>query len=396
MALRLFPLLAYLAAVAYLISWLIRQGGAIFLRVRAWRLQRRVLYSMRAWIKPSESKDGLFYLAGALLGGVTVFWLVQVFIREWLLVIVVGLAILSEEMRISSKEIRLLEVMVFFNRLATHIEGTHDLFEALAKVVQELPEGSGRKAVREAILRRRSGESFEGSLKAMRGMDPLMDELILTVQLSGWQSGPGLNIVLNQLLVRAGRRWDRASRRQSIKDRCRAYVQFSRGAFVAALSVILFSTSSALNLVMPDRVAIGLAFLALFGLGFVFYFFLARQWLRRSLAVSIFIVATIAYANTLTVPIPAWIQVETISHQSDISRDTSMVTFQISTQNQELPPSFLPASLNMPPVSGNFILTSAPAPTAVATVILNRPVLISTSVIPQEFDLCCPRSRHPR
>jgi hypothetical protein len=32
----------------------------------------------------------------------------------------------------------------------------------------------------------------------------------------------------------------------------------------------------------------------------------------------------------------------------------------------------------------------------VATMILNPPILISTPVIPQDFNLCCLRSRQPK
>jgi hypothetical protein len=141
---------------------------------------------------------------------------------------------------------------------------------------------------------------------------------------------------------------------------------------------------------MPDRAVIVLAILALLGLGFIFFLFLTRRWLRRSLAISIFIIALAAYANSFAVPIPAWIQVETISHQSDSVRNTRTVTSKISTFYQGLPASFLSATLNKPPISGTSNPTSTPPPTAVATMILNPPVLISTPVIPQDINLCLP------
>ncbi len=141
-----------------------------------------------------------------------------------------------------------------------------------------------------------------------------------------------------------------------------------------------------------DRAAIVLVVLALLGLGFIFLLFLTRQWLRRSLVVSIFIISLAAYFNSLIVSLPDWIQVETITHQSDSVRNTVLVTSQISTLNQGLPDSFLPTPSNKLPDLGN----STPTITAVATMIFNPPVLISTPDISQEFNLCCLRSHQAR
>jgi len=396
MTFRLFPLIAYLASLAYLVCWVIRLLQAIYQKMRSWIHPSRMRLSLKTWGKLSEENGFFVYLIGMLFGGLAALWLMHFFIREWLLVIFVVLAVLSDEMQVSSTDTLLLEMMIFFDRLRNHIQDKQDLFESLTNVVQELPEGRIQKSVLEAVLRRRSGKSFENSLKAMRRIDPLLDELILTLQHSGWKYAPGLNIILNRLTGRAGRKWDRASRSLLIKDKIKTYLQFSRGAFDTGLWVILISNSSALNHVMPDRSVIVLAVLALLGLGFIFFLFLTRQWLRRSLVVSIFIITLVAYANSLIVPIPVWIQVETISHQSDGVSNTAMVTSQISTLNQGLPASFLPASLNKPPISGTCNPTSTPTPTAVVTMILNRPVLIFTPVIPQDFNLCCLRSHQPR
>ena len=219
MVLRLFPLVAYLAVAAYLACWLLSQLRAIYQRVRAWRLQRRMVFSLKAWRKVGKGHDFLIYMSGALLGGLVTFWLVQVFIQEWLLVIFAVLALLSDELRVSPKETQLLEVMIFFDRLVAHIVDSQDLFEVLTKVIQELPEGNVQKGVREAVLRRRSGTSFENSLKVMRGIDSFLDEFVLTLQLSGWRNGPGLSLILNRLLIRAGRKWDRNSRLLLIKEK---------------------------------------------------------------------------------------------------------------------------------------------------------------------------------
>lgn len=397
MALRLFPLVAYLAAAAYLAGWLLSQLRAIYQRVQAWRLQRRMAFSLKAWSKVGKGHDFLIYMSGALLGGLVTFWLAQVFIQEWLLVIFVVLALLSDDLRISLKETQLLEAMVFFDRLAAHTVDNQDLFEALTKVIQELPEGNVQKGVREAVLRRRSGTSFENSLEVMRGIDSFLDEFVLTLKLSAWRNGSGLSLILNRLLVRVGRKWDRNSRLLLIKDKNRTCFRFGRASLVTGLWVILISNSSALALVMAGRAVIFWALLALICSGLVFYLIVSTQWLRRFLAISIFIFAFVSYSNSLFVPIPSWIQVETISHRSDKVEDTGMEFPQVSTVHQEVTASFQrPEALINQPVVEATTPTSIPAPIAVPTKILQLPVLISTPTIPEVLDPCCLRSHQPR
>ena len=254
-----------------------------------------------------------------------------------------------------------------------------------------------QKGVREAVLRRRSGTSFENSLKVMRGIDSFLDEFVLTLQLSGWRNGPGLSLILNRLLIRAGRKWDRNSRLLLIKDKNRTCFRFGRASLVTGLWVILISNSPALALVMTDRAVILWSGLALLCSGLVFYLIVSTRWLRYFLAVSIFILAFVSYANSLVVPIPSWIQVETISHRSDRVGDTGMVIPQVSSVHQELTASFQrPAALNNQPVAEATTPTPIPAPIAGPTMILKPPVLISTPFIPEVLDPCCLRSHQPR
>ncbi len=397
MTLRLFPLIAYLASLANLVCWMIHLSWTIYQKVRSWAHPPRMMLSLKSWSKIGEENGIYVYLIGMLFGGLATLWLMHIFIREWLLVIFVVLAVLSDEMRVSSNETLLLEVMIFFDRLAAHNKNHQNLFETLPSVIQELPEGSVQKSVLEAVLHRRSGESFENSLKAMRGIDSILDEFVLTLQHSGGQYVPGLNIILNRLIRRAGRKWDRASWSLLIKNKSRTYVQFSRGAFVTGLWVLVINSFSNLDMVILDRAVIVLAVLALLGVGFMFCLFLKSHWLRWFIAISIFIVTLASYANSLIVSIPSWIRVESVSYHSESVRDISVIAPKISTGQEEvIIPFQLPAALSDPPIAATTHPTSTPTPTAVATMILNRPVLISTPVILQDFNLCCLRSHQPR
>jgi hypothetical protein len=132
-----------------------------------------MMLSLKSWNKIGEENGIYVYFIGILFGGLATLWLMHIFIREWLLVIFVVLAVLSDEMQVSSTETLLLEVMIIFDRLGNHIQDKQDLFESLTNVVQELPEGRIQKSVHEAVLRRRSGEGLENCLKAMCKINPL-------------------------------------------------------------------------------------------------------------------------------------------------------------------------------------------------------------------------------
>lgn len=207
----LFSLIAYLASISYLVYWIIRLLQAIYHNARSWAHPLRMRLSLKAWSRIGEENGIFIYFIGMFVGGLATLWLMHIFVQEWLLVIFIVLAVLCDEMRVSSTETLLLEVMIFFDRLAAHNENHQDLFETLPNILQELPEGRVHKGVLEAVLRRRSGESFENCLKAMCKINPLLDEFVLILQHSGWKTGPVLNIVLNRLIGRAGRKWDHAS-----------------------------------------------------------------------------------------------------------------------------------------------------------------------------------------
>lgn len=400
MVVRLFPLLAYLAAAAYLMIWLICQIRVFYQSVRAWRLQQRMagkVLSLKTWNKVGESHYVLNYMAGALFGCLVAYGLIQIFIKEWLLVVLVVLALLSEEFRIGQDETILLEVIVFFDRLAAHLGNDQDLYGTLAKVLQELPAGDVLKGVREAVLRRRSGDCFENSLKAMCGLDPFLDEFVLTLQLSGWQNGLALPLILNRLLARAGRRWDRASKFLLLKDKSRKYAQLGRGALISGLCVILTNSLTAVVDFMPGRNVFVWAGLALLGLGLLLYLLLKSHWLRLSLAVSLFLIALMSYANSLVIPIPSWIQVETISHRSGSVSDSGVVTTQVMTVREMQIAAFqLLPTFRDPPIQAIANPTSTPAPTILPTMTVTPFVNLFTPSIPEVLDPCCLRSRQPR
>ena len=89
------------------------------------------------------------------------------FVREWLLLTLTGLAILSNELRLSTKDISLLAVMALIAGISEQREVGPDVFERLARIVDGLPPGDVQKAAREALQRRRSGLTVEQSFQPL-------------------------------------------------------------------------------------------------------------------------------------------------------------------------------------------------------------------------------------
>jgi len=317
MELWLFPLVAYLASSAYLVGWLLLQVRALFLKGRAWGLQRHAagkLLSLKSMTRDKSSlREILIVLAGMLLGAVIATLLSELLMKEWLLVIFVLLALLSEEFWTTPRETRLLAVMVLFDRLQAQSKPSQDLFESLVTVVQEIPAGEVQKAVRETVFRRRAGSNIEKSLAAFRRLDPLLDEFVLNLRLAGWEKGPALSLILSRLLQRAGRQWDRTSRILLVKEVARPYIQFGRAALHVGLIILLgrsWMNLPAAWLSHSFLVGIGLAGM---GLGLSVTLCLSSPWLRRSLVVLILMAALVPYANSVRVRAPAWLYVETIT-----------------------------------------------------------------------------------
>jgi hypothetical protein len=161
--------------------------------------------------------------------------------------------------------------------------------------------------------------------------------------------------------------------------------------------VLIINSYFNLDAVILDRAVIVLAGLALLGLGVLFRLLFTNHWIRRSMAIFIFIIALASYANSLVVPTPSWIRVETISHHSESVRETGIIAPQISAGREEVSVPFqLSATLSDLPVAAATNPTSTPTATAAPTTILNPPCLTTTRVIPEVSDLCSVQFRQPR
>jgi hypothetical protein len=401
MELRLSSLVAYLISSAYLMGWFMGQALSLYLSGRSWLFQHQMagrMLSLKSFSRSGNRIGILISLAGALSGCLITSWFSQWMIKEWLLVSLVILSILSEEFKASNRKTQLLAVIVLLDRIQAHFKPNEDLFDILAKVVQELPTGEVQEIVREAILRRRSGIAAEKSMDALRRIDPFLGEFVLNLQLIGWQNGPVLNLILSRLLQRAGRKWDHTSRIMLIKDYARPYIQFGRAALIVGLSYLLFGSPTGLIAAWPGHTLVVLMVLALLASGFLLFLSLSIKWLRRSLAVLIFLIVLAPYANSIPVQMPYWIQVQTITHNpaslSDFGNG-SVSPMVVDHTQTVLSQSTL--SIRLLPGSQNGTFVAVSTPTFSLTPTSTIPVSTHTYSIDMEFiDPCCHRFQQPR
>ena len=401
MELRLLPLISYLAATTYLMAWTIRQSWRLQLKIRAWWFQRQAagrILSLRASVKSNNWSGVLLTFAEAIFGMLAAPWVVSWISREWLLLVLVALAILSEELRPSHSEMNLLAVVVLMDRVRVYSGSEGELFEMLAKALHELPDGEVQQELREALQRRRSGLAAEGCLAILRGINPYFDELILTVRHLNWQTGPALIQVADRLHQRAARRWDRASRFMLLKDRTWPYLSFIKIVVVGSIIVLSIQGVATRFTAWPGRITVLLCGLAWIAAGLFLYLVISSEWLRRILVLALLLLAFIPAMNTINIQSPWWIQIHTITdvsdnlsdskfgNSSDLSQELAQTRFQNSIALES-------SGLNNQPPTHLPIPTLFLIKTKIGTPLNSTPP-ISSEV---EFEkLCCHRIYHPK
>ncbi|GIV63607.1 MAG: hypothetical protein KatS3mg045_0946 [Bellilinea sp.] len=194
MELRLMPLISYFTAAAYLAAWLFHQSWALVGQLRAWIFHRKAAGRVLSLSALRETNDRFGILLNILAAAIGIFianWAANWISREWLILVLVAAVVLSEEFRPSRKAMNLLAVTVLMDRVCVYTETGSDLFEVLSKAVQDLPEGEVQHALREALHRRRSGLAAQECLALLRGIDPHLDEFVLTLKHLNLHTGLG-------------------------------------------------------------------------------------------------------------------------------------------------------------------------------------------------------------
>lgn len=294
MDIRSLYLLNYFLAVAFLMAWLARLGLAFY--HWSWKAGLfRLLTGQRISLKPLSQhlpwNNILLALSGAIFGWVVISWVGAWFVREWLLLILPALAILSNELLLSKRDVSLLAVFALIAGLRDQREAGLDFFERLARVVDGLPPGEVQMAAREALQLRRSGMSVDQSCQALNGLHLILDELVFTLRLTCWQASSALDLALERLAQRAGRHWDRISRWMVFREQIQPFLQFSQMAILAAILYLVVEGIPGFTLAWPSYEV-----LSWIGLGCILatamlYEAHQRAWLRR-LVVSALLIAS--------------------------------------------------------------------------------------------------------
>ena len=322
MVLPQFSFFAYYISAAYLLGWLFHIIASYIQMIVSWWNQRKMpnrILSVKAMGKIGNNYTFSLILAGILLGILAAFWLTHWFIKEWLIVIIVIMAMFAEEFKVGLDDVLPLEVAIFFNRLLVHHEVDQDLFGALSKVVQELPTGKLQRVARKIILSQRSAIDLEKGMIAFRGIDPLLDEFVLSLQMAGWQSGQVPKLILSRLQIRAGRRWDVTSKLLLFKDRARPYILCGQTAVISSLVIILFFEPITFALAWPDFYIASLLIAFLLSKGLLFCFLTPHKSFRRLLMLLVFLASLGFSTGVIAFHLPAWIGIQTVSHSLDSS-----------------------------------------------------------------------------
>lgn len=401
MELRLLPLISYFTAAAYLAAWLFHQSWALVAQIRTWIFHHKAagrVLSLSALRETNDRFGILLKILGAAFGIFFANWVVSWISREWLILVLVAAMVLSEEFRPSRKVMNLLEVAVLMDRIRVYSEPESDLFDVFSKAVQDLPEGEVQRALREALHKRRSGLDTEGYLAILRGIDPHLDEFVLTLKHLNRQSGNALAQVADRLQQRAGRRWDRASRFMLTKEHVWPYLRIVRAAIFAAVIVLSYNGVSMHFTAWPSHITVVWLGLGLIAAGLLLYFALTSSWSRRVLAVFLLLLALFPFLNRIGVQSPWWIQIHTVTHVSENLTDLRSSAGSPASQEQAQYESLsLPVSVRLS--EGDLDPASLPSLTPSFPITNSFTTTIS---VPSRFtdvvleELCCHRLYQPR
>lgn len=401
MELRLLPLISYLTAAAYMVAWIFHQSWALVAQLRAWIFHRKAAGRVLSLSALRETNDQFGILLKILAAAIGIFianravtWIS----REWLILVLVAAMVLSEEFKPSRKAINLLAVTVLMDRVCAYTELDSDLFEVLSRAVPELPEGEVQQALRETLHRRRSGLAAHECLAMLRGIDPHLDEFVLTLKHINLQTGPALVQVADRLHARAGRRWDCSSRFMLTKEHVWPYLRIIRAAIVTAIIVLSYNGISLHFTVWPSHLTVVWLGLGLMVAGLLFYFTLTSNWPRRVLAVFLLMLILFPFLNRIGIQSPWWFQIQTVTHISGYHVDSQSGAGSPATQEQAQT-EYLGFPVQDRLSQGNLTPVLLPVPTPSMTI---SDTNTTTYSIPSKFsdvdleELCCHRLYQPR
>lgn len=317
MEIRPLYLLSYFFAIAFVIAWLARLGLGFYHGSRKVGLYR-LLAGQRISLKPFRENlpwnNLLLSVSGLLFGLVVISWIEAWFVREWLLLILPALAILCNELQLTKSDISILAVFALIGGLYDQREAGQDFFERLTKVVDGLTPGEIQSACRESIQRRRSGLPVDRSCQVLSGLHPILDELVFTLRLTGWQASQAFDLALECLAQRAGRQWDRVSRWMVFREQIQPLLQFSQMAILAALLYLVVAGIPAITLAWPSYDVITWIGSGCILAAVMLYAAHQRAWLRRLIVSALLITSLVPLWQYASLPRLFELQLHSATH----------------------------------------------------------------------------------
>ncbi len=401
MELRLLPLISYFTAAAYMTAWIFHQSWSLAAKLRAWVFQRKAAGRVLSLstLRKTNDRFGIFLkILAAAIGIFIANWVVTWISREWLILVLVAAMVLSEEFRPSRKVMNLLEVAVLMDRISTYSETESDLFDVFSKAVQDLPEGEVKRALWEALHKRRSGLDTEECLAILRGIDSHLDEFLLTMKHINRQTASTLVLVADRLHQRAGRKWDRASRFMLTKEHVWPYLRIVRAAIFAAIIVLTYNGISLHFTAWPSYVTVTWLGFAMISAGFLLYITLTNNWPRRVLAVFLLLLALSPILNKIGVQGPWWLQIQTVTHVSENHIDSQSGVGSLASQEQaQNRYQGFPEQELLPQSNLGYILLPVPTPSMTITDTDTTTYSIPSRISDADLEeLCCHRLYQPR
>jgi len=341
MEIRSLYLLSYFVALAFLMAWLARLGLNFYHWSRKAGLYR-LLGGQRISLKPLRDNlpwnNLLLSVSGLLFGMVVISWIEAWFVREWLLLILPALAIFCNELQLTKKDISLLAVYALIAGLRDQQEAGQDFLERLIKVVDGLPPGEIQAACRESIQRRRSGIPVDRSCQALSGLHPILQELVFTLRLTGWQASQAFDLALERLAQRAGRQWDRVSQWMVFREQIQPFLPFSQMVILAALLFLVVEAIPAFTLAWPSYDVItwiGSGCILAAGILFAAY---QCAWLRRLVVSALLIASLVPLWEYASLPRLFELQLHSTTHiyERIPARQADWEAIQAPTENPKI------------------------------------------------------------
>jgi hypothetical protein len=398
-----------LVGAAYLGIWLVR-GATWLYHAGQGVLARRSVAGRLKQMSASDIQqdDAWLGLAGLALGAGLAYLLARWLPADRAMLIGLVASLALEELRPPHGLETLPAVIALLNACRANQE--KPILAAFEGIKEQLPNGVVRDAVAQALRAYRMGISSQECLRRLAAINPFLDEFLAEAQYAGWQAGPTLHVVLEPLIRKATREWERTAKMRRFFEQAEIYLYLARYATVGALALAFLQEIGGGNMLMNSTIpqlALGFAVVVVLGAGC--HVALSRSILRRTLLVTALVLLGLIWMSPTPDPVQALQPTPTSTvWATHVPTKTAIMAIGIPTNISPVlptatsphhPAKVSPTSTNHPqnaatvpvlPTSTSPMMVTVPARTSTATP-LAPPVPTATAPeLDQEIQLTAP------